>query len=253
MTPHIRVTLTALVLALASPIAAEQASLPAAPSYADSLAAYQSERKNHRTGPGIPAADLAVMARATEDLARAMPKPGLKVGDPAPDFELVNALGGRVRLSDHLARGPVVLSFYRGAWCPYCNLQLRGLVKTLPHMEARGATLITVTPQTPDKSLEQVKKDGYPFEILSDLDDSVMKAYRLLFEVPADLSDVYKRNFGLDIAEYNGKGRYVLPVPGTFVIDGDGVIRAAHADPDYRQRMEPAAILAALDGLNRSR
>ncbi len=251
---HIRaaLALATLGLTLAMPAAAEPASPQEVPSYADSLAAFQADRKKNRKGPGMPAADVAVMTRATEDLAEAMPDPGLEVGERAPDFELVNAFGDRVRLSDHLARGPVVLSFYRGAWCPYCNLQLRGLVKTLPYIEARGATLVTVTPQTPDKSLEQVKKDGYPFEILSDLDNSVMKAYGLFFEVPADLSDVYKRNFRLDLAEYNGKDRYLLPVPGTFVIDRRGIIRAVYADPDYRQRMEPAAILAALDGINRS-
>ena len=104
------------------------------------------DRKKNRKGPGMPTADLAVMKRATEDLAESMPDPGLEVGERAPDFELVNAFGDRVRLFDHLARGPVVLSFYRGAWCPYCNLQLRGLVKTLPHIEARGATLITIAP-----------------------------------------------------------------------------------------------------------
>ncbi len=251
---HIRaaLALATLGLTLAMPSGADPASLQEVPSYADSLAAFQAERKKNQKGSGMPAADVAVMKRATQDLAEAMPDPGLEVGERAPDFELVNALGHRVRLSEHLARGPVVLSFYRGAWCPYCNLQLRGLVKTLPHIKARGATLITVTPQTPDKSLEQVKKDGYPFEILSDLDNSVMQAYGLFFEVPGDLSDVYKRNFGLDLAEYNGKDRYVLPVPGTFVIDRRGLIRAAYANPDYRQRMEPAAILEALDRINGS-
>ena len=250
MTQYIRAALAIFGLVFAAAAIGEPASLADVPSYAESLAAFQAERQKSRKGSGIPATDMAIMQRSTQQLTAAMPKPGLPVGRRAPDFELVNAFGDEVRLSDHLARGPVVLSFYRGAWCPYCNLQLRGLVKTLPHIEARGATLIAVTPQTPDKSLEQVAKDGYPFEILSDLDDQVMKTYGLFFEVPAELSDVYKRNFGLDLAEYNGEGRYVLPVPGTFVIDRGGIIRAAYADTDYRQRMEPADIIAALDDLS---
>ena len=105
---------------------------------------------------------------------------------------------------------------------------------------------IAITPQIPDKSLAQIKKDGYPFEILSDLDSSVMKAYRLYFEVPEKVSNVYRRNFGLDLAEYNGMARYVLPVPGTYVIDAEGVVRAASADTDYKKRMEPRDIIAAL-------
>jgi len=179
-----------------------------------------------------------------------MPDPGLKVGERAPEFSLPNAFGQQVSLTDMLSAGPVILTFYRGAWCPYCNLQLRGLQQTLPYIERQGARLVAVTPQKPDKSREQVEKDGYPFEILSDLDDGVMKAYRLYFEVPADLSEVYKKRLSLDLAEYNGAGRYVLPVPATFVIDREGVIRAAYAKVDYRMRMEPAAIVAALKSMS---
>jgi peroxiredoxin len=178
-----------------------------------------------------------------------MPDPGLKVGEKAPDFVLPNAFGKPVRLNDLLAQGPVVLTFYRGAWCPYCNLQLRGLNKTLPYIEQEGARLVAITPQKPDKSLEQVQKDGYPFEVLSDLNDQVMKKYQLFFEVPSDLSEVYKQRLSLDLAKYNGEGRYVLPVPATFVIDRSGTIKAAYADVDYRNRVEPTTIIAELRAL----
>ncbi len=218
------------------------------PNYADSLTAFKQEQAK-TAGPKIRAEDKAIMARATRDLTEQLPDPGLKVGDQAPDFTLNNALGKPVNLYAQLAQGPVILSFYRGAWCPYCNLQLHGLRASLPHFEKHQAQLIAVTPQTPDKSLEQVKKDDYPFEILSDLDSKVMKAYDLYFEVPADLNDLYQRNFGLDIAVYNGPGRYVLPVPGTFVIDRDGTVRAAFAETDYTRRMEPVDIVATLENL----
>lgn len=235
---------------LLTPVAqAETATDAPLPSYQQALDAFQAERAK-TDGPTLDAADRAVMQQAAEDLAAEMPDPGLAVGARAPDFSLPNAFGDPVQLSDLLAEGPVVLTFYRGAWCPYCNLQLRGLHQSLPQIKARGARLVAVTPQLPDKSRQQVEDDGYAFEVLSDLDDRVMQAYDLFFKVPKDLDTVYRERLGLDLAEYNGPNRRVLPVPGTFVIDRDGVIRAAFADVDYRKRMEPAAIIAALDQLS---
>jgi len=216
------------------------------PSISQEVKKFQSQSKGYT----ISEADQRIMQQAAEDLARRMPNPGLKAGDKAPDFTLKNAHGKPITLSNHFSSGPVVLIFYRGAWCPFCNLQLKALQKSVPHFQREGARLIAVTPQKPDKSLQQVKKDGYPFEILSDLDGDVMRAYGLYFEVPPELSDVYKRNFKLDLAEYNGPGRYVLPVPGTFVIDTKGIMRAAYAHTNYTKRMEPTAIVAALKEIN---
>ncbi|MEN8132897.1 MAG: peroxiredoxin-like family protein [Pseudomonadota bacterium] len=222
-----------------------QKDTPPVPSYADSVTAYEKGRK-----PGkLSAEDRAVMQRSAAELAKRLPEPGLKVGERAPDFTLPNAFGKPVSLSGQLAKGPVVLTFYRGAWCPYCNLELKALHNALPRIEDLGAHLIAVTPQQPDKSLEQVRKDSYPFEILSDLDSTVMRDYRLYFTVPRDLSDLYRDRFGLDLAAYNGPGRYDLPVPGTFVIDHHGIVRAAFADTDYKRRMEPTDIIAALHAL----
>ena len=116
------------------------------------------------------------MTQAAEDLAKTMPNPGLKVGAKAPTFTLNNPYGKPVELNKMLRKGPVILVFYRGAWCPYCNLELKTLKEALPGFKKYGATIVAVTPQTPDKSLAQVTQDGYPFEILSDLDDRVMKA-----------------------------------------------------------------------------
>jgi peroxiredoxin len=127
-------------------------------------------------------------------------------------------------------------------------MHLHVLQESVPAFRRLGAQLIAVTPQRPDKSAEQIREDGLPFEVLSDLDDEVMKAYELYFELEPELVEVYLRH-DLNLAEYNGEGRNVLPVPGTFVIDTNGVIRAVHADVDYKERMEPAAILTALQGL----
>lgn len=243
-----QVTLPVLLfMALAIPPAAiaEQA----VPSYEQAREQFEAERRKKSKGPKLSPEDRQIMQQAGEDLATSMPDPGLDVGETAPDFSLPNAFGKSVSLYEQLEKGPVVLVFYRGAWCPYCNLQLHTLRESLPSIEGEGAQLITVTPQKPDKSLEQVKEDDYPFEILSDLDSSAMKAYNLYFEVPVELADVYRRNFGLDLADYNGDGRYVLPVPATYIIDREGVIRAGAADVDYKERMEPAAIVEALKRL----
>lgn len=193
--------------------------------------------------------DMAVIKKAADDLAKALPDPGLKVGQTAPDFTLTNAYGKPVSLYDKLKAGPVVLVFYRGAWCPYCNIHLHALHESLPAIQKQGAQLITVTPQKPDRSLQQVKKDKYPFEILSDLEYKVAKLYRFHFEVPLELHELYKKKFGLNIEDYNGQGRLGLPVPGTYVISQDGKIVAVHAELDYKKRMEPADIIAALKSI----
>jgi peroxiredoxin len=193
--------------------------------------------------------DLAIMKKAGDDLARTMPKPGLNIGDKAPDFSLPDPDGNLVTLSDSLEKGHVVLVFYRGAWCPFCNMHLAVLNQSLAEIKRNGGQLLTVTPQKPDKSAAQIKKAGYPFPVLSDLDSSVMKAYNLYFEMDPQLVSVYNK-LKLDIAEYNGEGRYVLPVPGTFIIDKNGIIRAQHATTDYKERMEPADIISELKKLN---
>lgn len=217
------------------------------PSYQESLS--QFVEKTRPTKSPFSDADMAIMKKANRSLAATMPSPGIKVGEKAPDFRLNNALGKEIHLKDELNKGPVVLVFYRGAWCPFCNMHLHALQKSLPEFKKYGAQLITVTPQTPDKSAEQIKKDGYPFEVLSDLDSKAMKDYKLYFELPDDLVAVYK-NHGLDIESFNGAGRTVLPVPGSFVIDSNGIVRAMQAQTDYKIRMEPAAIIDALRELS---
>ena len=120
------------------------------------------------------------------------------------------------------------------------------LQRSLKHFKEYDATLITVTPQKPDKSKEQLEKAEYTFEILSDLDDSVTKSYRLYFEVPLELHELYMNRFGFDITDYNGKDRLGLPIPGTFVISQDGVIRVSFAKTDYKKRMDSRDIIEAL-------
>ncbi|MBI1395964.1 MAG: redoxin domain-containing protein [Betaproteobacteria bacterium] len=171
-----------------------------------------------------------------------------RAGDPAPDFVLPDAHGNDVQLSTRLASGPVILVFYRGGWCPYCNLELRAYQRELGAISARGASLLAVSPQTPDSSLDTSTNNELGFDVLSDVGSGVAMRYGLAFTLPDYLRDVYRAR-NLALPDYNGTDDWILPVAATFVIARDGRIALAHAELDYRTRLEPAAAIAALDGL----
>jgi peroxiredoxin len=173
----------------------------------------------------------------------------LAVGEHAPEFSLPDAFGRAVSLRERLSAGPVVLVFYRGEWCPYCNTYLRALQAALPQVAARGASLIAVSPQSPDHSLSITEKAHLGFDVLSDEDQAVIRAYRVQFTVPADLQDLHQNVFQTDLRDHTADRSWRLPAPATFVIDRDGIVRAAHVSADYRTRMEPHDIVATLDEL----
>jgi peroxiredoxin len=175
--------------------------------------------------------------------------PGLGVGDAAPNFTLPDALGRPVSLSDQLQNGPVVLTFYRGEWCPFCNLQLRSLQQALPRFLEHGATLIAISPQAPDHALSLTEKYDLGYPVLSDLDQSVIRDYRVQFTLSGDLEDLQVNVFQNDHGTQNADHSRSLPVPATFVIDQGGVVRAAFVSADWRYRPEPADIITALEAL----
>jgi peroxiredoxin len=175
----------------------------------------------------------------------------LKVGDKDPDFELPNATGKPVKLSTRLKDGPVVVTWYRGVWCPYCNVALRGFQRALPEITAQGASLIAISPQTPDNTAETVAKGGLGFEVLSDKGNEAAHAYGIAYPLPALVVANIKGR--LDLEKYNGDPSNELPLSATYVIGRDGVIRYACVDADYRKRAEPSAIVAAIKGLKKVR
>jgi peroxiredoxin len=170
-----------------------------------------------------------------------------KVGDGAPDFTLPDHLGRRVSLSGELEEGPVVLIFYRGEWCPYCNAMLRTYGLRASDFSRQGAKLLAVSPQTPDNSLSMAEKHSLQFPVLSDEGGAVIDSYGLKYDISSP--ELYKKA-GVDLAKYNGKGGWMLPAPAVFVIDRDGVVRFASANGDYTQRVEPDETLAVLDSLH---
>jgi peroxiredoxin len=197
----------------------------------------------------IPAPVAGRLSAAFAELAASGAAPGLTVGEQAPLFSLPDATGETVSLAGRLAAGPVVLSFYRGEWCPFCNLELRALQTALPHIKSRGAALIAISPQSPDHSLSVTEKAGLTFDVLSDARQEVIMAYRVQFTIPADIKDLHLNVFGNDPSAQTADGSWNLPIPATFVIDPAGIIRARHVSADYTTRMDPAQIESALDAL----
>jgi peroxiredoxin len=188
--------------------------------------------------------DADAERRGAEDFAGRAPGPGA----PAPRFALPDATGVVVSLDRFLAQGPVVLTFYRGAWCPYCNLQLHAYQEILPELTRRGATLVAVSPQTPDNSLTMAEKEGLAFTVLSDAGNRVADQYGLAYTITDDVRAAGEQ-VGLDLAQFNGDATYRLPAVATFVIDPRGTIRFARVSGDYRWRTDPASLIEALDAL----
>lgn len=172
----------------------------------------------------------------------------LNIGDTAPDFALPGADGVYTHLSDLLADGPVVLTWYRGGWCPYCNIYLRHLQTVLPELRAAGAELVAISPEKPDKTAETEEQNALGFYVLSDAGNKTASAYGISYVLPDYIAESY--NAAFDLAEYNGDESYVLPLSATYVINEDGIITYAFIDADYRKRAEPSEVLEEVKKLN---
>jgi peroxiredoxin len=177
----------------------------------------------------------------------------IAVGAKAPEFNLKNATGVEVPLSSLLKNGPVVLTWYRGGWCPYCNATLRAYQEALDEITAAGGHLVALTPELPDKSLSTREKNELKFEILSDSGQKVAREYGLVFSMSAEVVKSYRQIF--DMRDYNGPDAAYdeLPLAATYVIDSSGVVRWAFLDADFRKRAEPSKIVAALKKLGKGK
>ncbi len=171
----------------------------------------------------------------------------LNIADKAPNFTLKNALGTSVLLYDELKNGPVVLTWYRGGWCPYCNITLHYLQEKLPEIKEAGATLIAITPELPDNSLSTSEKNKLEFSVLSDVGNVVGKEYGVVYTLTDEVATIYEAGFGL--SEVNGDHSNELPLAATYVINTDAVIQYAFLDADYTERAEVTDIVEALHKL----
>lgn len=193
--------------------------------------------------------EAEIMARAAKKLFDdGKAELATNVGDEAPRFSLPNATHERVTLSRLLRDGPVILSFYRGSWCPYCNLELRALQANLGAFEARGARLVAISPQVPDESLSLAEKHGLTFDVLSDVGATVAHDYGLSFDIPEELAAIYE-NRGYNLIRAHGGHDRTLVIPATYVVGQDGRVSWAFVDSDHAKRADPLEILTALDVL----
>jgi peroxiredoxin len=192
---------------------------------------------------------LDTMHRGTAELvASGQAAAAKKAGDKAPEFTLNDPDGHPVSSRELLAKGPLVISFYRGVWCPYCNLELQALQQALPQIAARGANLVAISPQTAPNSRKSQRDNKLEFPILSDEHSKVAASFGLRFSLPDYLIELYK-TFKNDLPAFNNDPAWVLPMPARFVIGRDGIIAYAEVNPDYTQRPDPSELLPVLDRL----
>lgn len=191
----------------------------------------------------------AIIVNAMNELIETgIAEQALGVGAAFPAFSLTNAHGNSVSSAELLARGPLVVNFYRGAWCPYCNIELRALQDMLGEIKAEGANLVAISPNLPDNSLSSIEKHGLQFEVLTDAGNSLAQACGLVFKVPEEVQAVYLK-MGIQLDAVNGDDSWQLPVPATYVVASDGTVKMAYVDANYTKRGEPADVLAALKAL----
>jgi peroxiredoxin len=210
------------------------------------LDAFKADFEAGKPPYNVPHSVIATMHRATAELkASGQAERALKVGDRAPAFALKDANGALADSAALLARGPLIVSFYRGVWCPYCNMELQALQAALPEIRRLGARLVAISPQSGANSRKSARDNKLEFPILSDPGNTVAASFGLRFALPDYLAALYK-DLKNDLPGFNGDDSWTLPMPGRFVIGANGILRYAEVNPDYTIRPQPEALFPAL-------
>jgi peroxiredoxin len=210
------------------------------------LDAFKADFEAGKPPYNVPRSVIETMHRATAELiASGAASRAKKAGDKAPAFSLKDPEGNIVSSAELLKKGPLIVSFYRGVWCPYCNMELQALEAAKPEFEQRGASLVAISPQTPPNSRKSVRQNKLSFPILSDAKGEVAAAFGLRFQLPDYLVELYK---GLknDLPTFNGDPSWTLPMPARYVIGQEGTILYADVNPDYTRRPDPEDLIPAL-------
>lgn len=213
------------------------------------LDAFKADFQAGKPPYNVPPSVIETMHRATAELkASGASERARKVGDTAPTFTLQDPDRNDVSSARLLAEGPLIVSFYRGVWCPYCNMELQALQAALPEFARRGAGLVAISPQTHANSRKSVRQNALTFPILSDPHGDVSAAFGLRFALPDYLVELYQ-SLKNDLTRFNDDPSWTLPMPGRFVIAPDSTIAYAEVNPDYTRRPEPEEMIPALDAL----
>lgn len=210
------------------------------------LDAFKADFEAGKPPYSVPYTVIETMHRATDELKRSgLADHALKVGEQAPQFVLSDPQGKEVSSAALLRKGPLVVSFYRGFWCPYCNLELQALQSALPEIEELGASLVAISPQTTANSRRSVRQNHLTFPILSDAKGRIGEAFGLKFKLPDYLVELY-RDLKNNLPLVNEDPEWTLPMPARYVIDRDLTIVYADVNPDYTQRPDPEELLPVL-------
>lgn len=184
----------------------------------------------------------------TNHKASFQPSSAIKVGDTLPSFNLTNALGKEVSSASLLAKGPLLMTFYRGEWCPFCNLALAAMQKHLSEFTAKGVTLVAVTPELPDHALTATEKHNLKYPVLSDVGNKFARQLGIVFRQPDAMRPVFQK-LGHDLKGRNGDDSFEVPIPATLLVDRRGVVRNVYIDTDYAKRLEPSTALEWIDAM----
>ncbi|MDT8337414.1 MAG: peroxiredoxin-like family protein [Candidatus Izemoplasmatales bacterium] len=204
------------------------------------------EKMKEKSTNSAPEEIVKIFRQAAKELKdKNLEDQALKVGDKLPSFSLKNAYGEMVHIEDILKEGPIIINFYRGSWCPYCNLELRLYQKLLPKIKELGANIIAISPDLEKYSFTMQERNQFGFEVLSDINHEVSKQFGLVFTVDQKLIPIYQK-MGIDLSKYQGNTAFELPFPATYVVNQEGIITLAFVDSAYELRLEPTKALDAL-------
>ncbi|HIH2747085.1 AhpC/TSA family protein [Burkholderia aenigmatica] len=216
----------------------------------DKLDAFKADFKSGKAPYYAPPEIHPIMERATAELiASGQAARAIKAGDRAPSFTLEDQDGNEVSSAELLRRGPLVITFYRGVWCPYCNIELQAINDVLPRIEGYGASVVAISPQTAVNSRKSVRVNKLGFPVLNDTSGEVGAAFGLRFALPDYLVNLYKA-LKNDLPAFNADPSWSLPMPARYVIGQDGIVLYSEVNPDYTHRPDPADMFPALERAN---
>lgn len=215
----------------------------------DKLDAFKADFKGGKAPYFAPPEIHPIMERATAELiASGQAGRAVKAGDLAPTFRLKDQDGQEVTSAELLNQGPLVVTFYRGVWCPYCNLELQALNEALPELQRHGASVVAISPQSAVNSRKSVRVNGLNFPVLNDTHNETASAFGLRFALPDYLVDLYKA-LKNDLPAFNGDPSWTLPMPARYVIGMDGIVAYSEVNPDYTHRPDPSEMIPVLQKL----
>lgn len=197
----------------------------------------------------IPDAAKATMKQANQTLIDSgILERTIKVGDQLPNFTLKNQNGDNISSTELLKQGPLVISFFRGVWCPYCNLEIQALEQYATQFLAEGANIVVISPQAQASNQRTVEQNKLSFDVLMDAGNNYADKLNISFTLAKEIKALYS-GFGINLAEHNGEDSWTLPMPTRLVVSTDGNVIAADINPDYTQRPDPSETLTTIKSI----